>query len=93
VSRIISPFAKVAICYDRSLRWEKDQMPTRWIYDTAGKPAYYQEGKNIYAAPTGACEFCKNGGWWYQMKSGVAAYYVENDQVFTPDGEPAFHYA
>jgi hypothetical protein len=68
-------------------------MPTRWIYDTAGKPAYYQEGKKIYAAPTATCEFCENGGWWYQMKSGAPAYYVKNDQVFTPGGRPVFHYA
>jgi hypothetical protein len=47
----------------------------------------------IYAAPTGACEFCENGGWWYQMESGAPAYYVKNDQVFTPNGRPVFDYA
>jgi hypothetical protein len=68
-------------------------MAIRWIYDTEGKPAHYQDGKHIYAAPTGICEFCENGGWWYHMERGVAAYYVKDDQVFTPDGRPAFHYA
>ena len=69
-------------------------MAVRWIYDTEGKSAYYQEGQRIYAPQTGICEFCENGGWWYRMQgSGVAAYYVKDDQVFTPDGRPAFHYA
>jgi hypothetical protein len=56
-------------------------------------PTYYQDGMKIYAAPTGACEFCENGGWWYQMESGAPAYYVKNDQVFTPNGRPVFDYA
>jgi hypothetical protein len=47
-------------------------MATRWIYDTAGKQVYHQDGKHIYATPTGTCEFCENGGWWYQMESGAA---------------------
>jgi hypothetical protein len=93
VSRLISPFAKVAICYGYSLRWEEIGMAIRWIYDTEGKPAYYQEGQRIYALQTATCEFCENGGWWYQMERGAAAYYVKDDQVFTPDGRPAFHYA
>jgi hypothetical protein len=38
--------------------------------------------------------FFENDGWWYRMQgSGAAAYYIKNDQVFTPDGQPAFHYA
>ena len=68
-------------------------MPTRWIYDTAGKPAYYQEGKNIYAPQTGTCEFYENGGWWYRMQGcGAAAYYVSKEWVYTPDGKGVFHY-
>jgi hypothetical protein len=68
-------------------------MATRWIYDTAGKQVYHQDGKHIYATPTATCEFCENGGWWYQMESGAAAYYVKNDRVFTPNGMLVFYYA
>jgi hypothetical protein len=72
---------------------ERIGMAIRWIYDTEGKPVFYPEGQRIYATQTGTCEFCENGGWWYHMERGAAAYYVEDDQVFTPDGRPAFHYA
>ncbi|WP_353644247.1 hypothetical protein [Mesorhizobium sp. WSM2239] len=67
-------------------------MAVRWIYDTEGKPAYYQEGQYVYTQ-TGTCEFFENGGWWYRMHGGgAAAYYVSNGWVYTPDGKAVFHY-
>jgi hypothetical protein len=45
-------------------------MPTRWIYDTAGKPTYYQEGKNIYAAPTGLASSAKTAAGGTKWRAG-----------------------
>lgn len=77
----------------RAATSKRDLMANRWIYDAEGKPAYRQEGHHIYLPHTGICEFYENGGWWYQIERGAAAYFVKDDQVFTPNGKPVFHYA
>jgi hypothetical protein len=63
----------------------------RWIFSTAGSPAYYQEDNYIYATD-GRCEFSVSDGWWFSIKDGKAAYYVADECVFFPNGKPAFHF-
>jgi hypothetical protein len=67
-------------------------MAIRWIYDARGQLAYYQDGQRIYSPQTGICEFFENGGWWYRMKGGAAAYFVSDDRICTPNGNATFYY-
>ena len=63
----------------------------RWIFSTAGSPAYYQEDEYIYTAD-GRCEFSVSNGWWFSIKDGRAVYYVADDHVFLPNGKSAFYF-
>lgn len=64
---------------------------TRWLYNTSGGPAYYQDGDYVYSTD-GKTAFWVSNGWWYAVKGGAGTYYVNDNWVYSTEGRPAFYY-
>ena len=71
--------------------WLDHVVDTRWIYDPDGDRAFYQVKNYIYD-PTGTCKYRQNNNRWYTMDGGQAAYYVQDDWIYTIQGQPKFQY-
>ncbi len=66
-------------------------MNTRWIFTQDGKPAFYNDGGNIYS-PKGARVYWVSDTWWFRQGDAYPEYYESDGWVFTRQGRPAFYY-
>jgi hypothetical protein len=61
------------------------------LYTSDGKAPYYQDGDYIYSKE-GECRFSVAAGWWQDIKTGKAAFYVADNWVYSADGKPAYYF-
>ena len=71
--------------------WEGGKMTARWLFTTDGAASYYQDGDYIYSQ-NGDCKFSVSAGWWQNVKTGKAEFYVADDWVYSVEGKPAFYF-
>lgn len=66
-------------------------MTARWLYTSEGEAPYYQDGEYIYSKE-GNCRYSVSAGWWHDIKTGQATFYVVDNCVYSPNGKPAYYF-
>lgn len=66
-------------------------MTARWLYTQKGEAPLYQDGDHIYSKD-GICRYSVSAGWWHDIKTGEAEFYVADDWVYTVNGKPAYYF-
>ena len=66
-------------------------MTAPWLYTSEGQSPYYQDGNYIYSKE-GSCKFSVFAGWWHDIETGKAKFYVVSHWVNSTDGKPAYYF-
>jgi hypothetical protein len=66
-------------------------MTRRWLYTSEGEARYYQDGDYIYSEEDN-CRYYVSKGWWRDIRTDDAAFYVADNWVYSLDGKPTYYF-